>query len=169
MNHRTVKGCLLSLAIVLPSAAFANKPAPGSTESYSGSLAELATGVKSTPAQPTAIQSPRDSASKQATPTAQNGVMQESEFVDWSVNVRNASPRDAATGYREGGVNDTTHKQASGSTQRRGALINNENLSEARGAQTAQSGQFMSGGGGDGTGIRKPRPNNRSRKGRRMH
>ena len=58
MNHRTVKVGLLALAIVLPGAAFANEPAPGSTEGYSGSLAELATGVRSTPPQPTTIQSP---------------------------------------------------------------------------------------------------------------
>ena len=38
----------------------------------------------------------------------------------------------------------------------------------ARGTATAESGQFI-GGTGDGQGIRKPRPTNRPRKGRRMH
>ena len=73
MDHRTFKAGLLALAIVLPGAAFANEPSPGSTESYSGSLAELATGVRSTPPQPTTIQSPRDAASGQATGVREGG------------------------------------------------------------------------------------------------
>jgi hypothetical protein len=66
-------------------------------------------------------------------------------------------------------VNDTTHQRSAGNAQANGALENNENVTSARGTETAQPGQFMSGAGGDGQGIRKPRPNNRPRKGRRMH
>ena len=118
-----------------------------------------------------------------------------------------------ATGYREGGVNDTTHQRSAGSAQPGNALVNNENIpSAARGTETAQSGQFI-GGVSDGQGIRReqptqangalvnnenitearghrnrsagtvhewwrwrrdghpqaPRPNNRPRKGKRMH
>ncbi len=99
MNHLTVKGGLIALAIVLPSATFANEPAPGSTESYSGSLAELATGVRSTASQPTTIQSPRDPATGQAAGESPQGMV----FTNDTIDKFNA-PGDVAgmkvTGYR---------------------------------------------------------------------
>ena len=142
MNHRTVKVGLLALAIVLPGAAFANEPAPGSTEGYSGSLAELATGVRSTPPQPTTIQSPRDPASGQAMGDGSNS--------------RSANPSQSD--------NFSLSSSTPGST-----LVNNENLTSARGTETAQPGQFLSGGSGDGQGIKRKPPRNKNRKGKRMH
>ena len=82
------------------------------------------------------------------------------------------SPRDPASGQATGiqSPRDAASGQATGRTQSPGStLVNNENVTSARGTATAQPGQFMSGGGGDGTGIRKPRPNKNPRKGRRMH
>jgi hypothetical protein len=61
-----VPASVLAMAMLLSGPAFASEPAPGSAESYSGSLAELATGVRTTPEQPAEIQSSRDVASGQA-------------------------------------------------------------------------------------------------------
>jgi hypothetical protein len=190
MNHRTVKGWLLALAIVLPGAALANEPAAGSTESYSGSLAELATGVRSTPTQPTTIQSPRDPASGQATarnaPTSTGdqpemtlrnsaGGQQGQIMQDYYAHSNVVSPRDAASGQAtsDGSNNRSVNPSQSdsfslSSSSPGSTLVNNENLTSARGTETANTGQWI-GGSDDGQSIRKPRPNKRPRKGRRMH
>ena len=168
MNHRTVKVGLLALAIVLPGAAFANEPAPGSTEGYSGSLAELATGVRSTPPQPTTIQSPRDAASGQAAGESQQGIMWTNDTIDKIPSARGSETAQSGQ-FLSGAGGDGQGIRREQPTQGNGALVNNENLTSARGTETAQPGQFVSGSGGDGTGIRKPRPNNRPRKGKRQH
>lgn len=130
MNQQTVKTGLLALAIALPGAAFATEPAPGSTESYSGSLAELATGVRSTPPQPTTIQSPRDQASGQATGktpsssgdqpemTLRNsaGGQQGQIMQDYYAHSNVVSPRDPASGQATGiqSPRDAASGQATG-------------------------------------------------------
>jgi len=183
MNQLTVKVGLLSLAIALPGPVFANEPAPGSTESYSGSLSEMAVGVRSAPPQPTTIQSPRDPASGQATgktPSSSDdqpemtlrnsaGGQQGQIMQDYYAHSNVVSPRDPASGQATGiqSPRDAASGQATGRTQSPGStFVNNENVG---GTETAQPGQFMSGGLADGQGIRKPRPNNRPHKGRRMH
>lgn len=105
MLHRTVTCVLLAAAVVLPGAV----------------LAKEATTPATQPAQPAAV------------------------FTNDTIDKVNTQPgsiqptRDVATGqssgYREGGVNDATVRDAS-----------------------AQPGQFIGGAGGDGTGIRRDQP-----------
>jgi hypothetical protein len=83
-------------------------------------------------------QSQRNSASGQPTGATQQGMIFTNDTID-----KIQSPRDPAsgqaTGYLEGGVNDTTYQGSAGT-------------------ETANTGQFMSGAGGDGQGIRRNQP-----------
>jgi hypothetical protein len=164
----------LAMTIVLPVAAFASEPAPGSTENYSGSLAELATGVRSTPSQATVNQTPRDAVSGQSADVLDSPKLDADSGLEFRQSVPGSSQPNQLgdTGIHEVGhrsarqtievENDETHVAA----LRTETIVANETASASPGA----SEQYI-GGSDDGSSIRtkKPRRNRNATRGRRQH
>ncbi len=124
------------------------------------------------------IQSPRDLASGQATartaaPKSAKGVTFEDILVSSATAPQPGNgTAGGATGASERSVNPDQPKNFSLSSNTPGstavARTETVNANETVNAAPGASDQFI-GGTGDGQGIRKPRPNKRPRKGRRMH